>query len=1062
MTERTLLRGPSFRTLEDTAFEWAAERADPGINRVLYITGASTRRERIQDRWAASHSRLSLRTETLTSVVSDCFEELVGPGSTLPSHISTRAIEFGLDQVLEDAEWLSTESLASAELANAFEQRFARFANVGLYTPDAVKEEFAESTLDSRIRETTVRAFEEFDALRQKASEPWHYLRGEAYDTVSESNLDDLLPHVDAIIISGYLEFGAVERRLVNSIAATIPTVALLPSFSQAGTEGVDSALTTIVDDFESMGFEDRWVAPDSPHSRHDTASKLYRNRPPDEKSIPDGVTWRELPTPEREIRFVARELRTDLADGVDPSSIGVVVPGLHAYNGYIEDIFDVYDIPHVLPGEVALGETHVGDAVINLIELAERPPRATDLTELVVNPVVEVVDLEWESDIIAAERRVDSTRLETVLEELSPEVRRLVNELLNDVQSLQEEGLESAIDTIETLLDEFHLGERVADDERQIDTAQEQSALKEVTQIFESLRSPAIPPRDRSPIPVMLRALESGTVQAYQARGERVQVLTHRDANTWIFDRLYLVGLTVDHFPAVTRYPSFFERMTEAHPILELVDDRTRDRHTFAMLLGHAHQVTLTTPSTEQDSSAVVLSPILDELSRVTDIEADSGVDTRNGSREDLQRAISAQDNRRGALDTAGQRGDFSPEQTIRADRGIACAVRRKQPIQSPYDGVLEPDTVTEMYPEADREPYSASRIERYVNCGFQFYMEHLLGIDDSESVERTPDPLEQGAYVHDTLERFFADLQTVPGEQVDINTYTHEELESHMLTVALDELSAAEFEYSGLFYRHWLEKLFAGLGTPETNPYYGSSRPHPGIEEGLFLRFIERERNRPADHLPTWFEEPFGEGLYGYDDLEPFEIALPDGDSIPLRGFIDRVDIGANENGVSLQLFDYKTGSLPSMTETTGGTKFQLPLYLLAAEDVLTSKVDAPATLSATYYQVKPPNSLHDPRGVESKFDSPEELRRFLDEEIPARLETVNTAMKNGQFQTTYLPARDAGCGNCSYRRACDVRHHHRRERVSRAQEESQTYVPIRATTKSFDEQFRGDDDE
>lgn len=1062
MTERTLLRGPCFRTLEDTAFEWATERSDPGINRVLYITGAGTRRERIQDRWAESHPRLALRAETLTGVVSDCFEQLVGPGSTLPSHISTRAVEFGLDSVLEDNDWLSTESLASAELANAIEQRFARFANVGLYTPDAVREEFAESTLDTRIRETTISAFEEFDNLCQTASEPWHYLRGEAYDAVSESNIDELLPHVDAVIISGYLEFGTVERSLIKSIAAAIPTVALLPSFSTSGAEGVDSALTDILGDFEEMGFEDQWVSPD-PHSpRQDTATELYRNRPPVETSIPAGVEWRELPTPEREVRFVARELRTDLDEGVNPSSIGVIVPGLHSYKGYIEDVFDVYEIPYALPGEAALGETHVGDAVLNLISLAEEPPRAADLTELVVNPVVEAIDSEWENTIIAAERRVDSTRLDAVLRELPLEVRQQIEALIDDLQHLQESDLELAIGTVEALLDEFQLVDGIEDNGRQIDTAQEQSALQEVKRVLDSLRSPAVPTHDRSPIPVLLRALESGTVQAYQGSGEQVQVLTHRDAETWVFDRVYLPGLTVDYFPSVTRYPSFFERMTEAHPILELVDDRVRDRHMFATLLGHAQKVTLTTPSTERDSGAVVRSPILDELSRVTEIEPKSGIDTRNGSREDLQRAISARNDRRHVLDTAGQRGDFSTAQIVRADRGIACAVERKQPIPSPYDGVLEPETVTEIYPEADREPYSASRIERYANCGFQFFMENVLEIEDSESAERTPDPLEQGTYVHDTLERFFADLQTEQGEPVDLDSYGRATLESHMLTVALDELSAAGFEYSGLFYQHWLEKLFAGLGTPDTNPYYGDSRPHPGVDEGLFVRFIDREVDRAADHLPSWFEEPFGESLYGYDELEPFEIALPGGGSISLRGFIDRVDISSKEDETSIQLFDYKTGSLPSMTETTGGTKFQLPIYLLAADAVLTSEIEKRAALSATYYQVKPPNSLHEPRGIESKFDSSEELQRFLDEEIPARLETLNKAMQNGQFQTTHLTARDAKCGYCSYRRACDVRHHQRRERMNQARQDSHTYVPVRATTQSFDEQFRGDNDE
>lgn len=343
-------------------------------------------------------------------------------------------------------------------------------------------------------------------------------------------------------------------------------------------------------------------------------------------------------------------------------------------------------------------------------------------------------------------------------------------------------------------------------------------------------------------------------------------------------------------------------------------------------------------------------------------------------------------------------------------------------------------------------------------MNCGYQFYMGNILELEDTGDIERTPDPLETGTLVHDTLERFFTELQAAPGDPVDITATAQSELEAHMLEIALAELESSSFAYEGLFYRRWLEQLFAGLGDPEANPYYSDPRPHEGTDKGLFVRFIEHEHQRDGETRPAWFEVPFGEGLHD-DDGDPFEIELPNGERVGFHGYIDRIDVGVDADEPTIQLYDYKTGSTPSMTTTTGGTTFQLPLYLLAAEHVLDTELTDMATLAATYYKTKPPNDIYQPRGLESKFDSPAELQRFLAEVIPQRLQPLTTAIEQGRFHTTLLGASEAHCEYCDYRRSCDVRHHQRRDRVSRLADDPETYVPIRATSTDFATVFSGE---
>jgi len=1083
MTERTLFTGPNHRSLEEAAFAHAETHSESGVNRVCYISERRSRHDRIADRWREDRDPLALRTETLSGFVYDCYESLAGPAANLPDERTRRALEFGLDDVVEDRPWLSTKEYASAGLVDAFDRRFARIENVGLNTPERVRREFRDSPLPDRIAETTVEAYEAYHRRREAASEPWHTTYSEAFEAVSQADLGAVVPHVDVVVLSGFLDPSEVERAVLASIVDAFPTAAIVPTFSPSRSAGVDAATDSLREcladaaDFAVEPVDPRHGSPELQR----VARSLYRDDPDISTAVPDALRWRELPIPEREVRYVAREVRTALAGGTDEADIGVVVPGIEAYEDYFADVFDAFGLPYDLDPAGRLTDTFVGSAVAGLVALADDRPRASDLTELLTNPVVGAFETDLEDAVVAAERRVDSVRVGPVCDALPAPHAETVRSLLDRLSpigdgSVGDGSLDAATEAVRSALDTLRIAETIDGDDMRVDAGRERTALERVHRLLDSFADGPSTATDLPPLAALRRAIDGASIDERGGRPDAVPVLEPSDAMNAAFERLYVVGLTTDRFPSLRRHPAFFERMVDAHPRLDVLDERVRDRYVFSTMLANADAATLTTPETRPDASAVVRSPVLDELARATAIEPETGVDERVGSREDLQRALAPRDDRRRALDAAGDRGDLTVDQTTRADRGVACAAARSTPersprdgprsphdgLRSPHDGHLRPETVADVYSSAEREPYSASRIERYVNCGFRFYMEHVVGLADGDDVERTPGPLETGTYVHDTLERFFTGLQSEPGEAVDLRQYDRSDLEARMLRAAEDELAAADFAYSGPFYRRWLERFFAGLGDPESNPHYGGSRPHRTVERGLFDRFVEREHERDGDALPAWFEAPFGRGLRGEPDAEAFEIDLPNGESVEFRGYVDRIDVGDGDDGPAVRLFDYKTGSTPSMTETTGGTAFQLPLYLLAAEQVLDRNLDEFADISATYYQTKPPNTLYEPRGIESKFDSRRELGRFLAETVPERLRTLTDAIGGGRFHTTLLSASDAGCEHCAYRRSCDVRHHQRRDRIAEFDDDPRTYVPVRATGREFDAEFGGDADD
>ncbi|WP_245180853.1 PD-(D/E)XK nuclease family protein [Haloarcula amylovorans] len=1061
--DTTLLTGPEHARLEQRAFQRADDIATGSLGSILYITRNDARRSTVEDRWAASHEPLRLRAETLDAVVREWYEDLQGPVQPLSGQLNRRLAEYALDRTTAETDGALAGEPASAALADSFSSRFSLFDDAGVETADALAAEFEGSVLDDRIATATVDAYRHYQNLHADYVDEWACTRGEMFDAVAttEKSLSALSPELDVVVLSGYHEFRPVERRLIERLVDELPVIALLP-LHQDGRSGVDTVAGDALEVYEALDFERVDLEPvdESGRAFGTVTESLYRPDP-DTVSLPDGLRWRELPTPEREIRFVARELRTELAGGRDPDDLAVVVPGTEAYSGYVEDTFDTFDIPHVTTAASQLNRTFTGSVVHDLLNLAEPDPRAEDLTSLLANPLVDVVDTDQANAVTAAARRRDTVSVSPLLDDVDGEVASLVEDLLATLETLRTDDIEDATETLRRLMDDrFDLEAATEDYASGAEQAVEQRAYDLVDEVLSSFESLAAVNSDLSPLALFTRAFDGVPIRVPQrAAGGHVEVMGLLDARMRSFEKVFLVGLTSEHFPVTPERPAFFEEMTDAHPRFDTGDERLRGRYLFATLLANVDELTITTPETGDDESAVVRSPVLDELQRVTGIDPEDGVDDRVGSREDLQRHVAATDDRRAAVSRAGDRGDLSPEQTKRTDRGLHCADNRGTAGLSEHDGVLEPETVDEVYPPSEREPYSASRIERYVECGFKFYADKVLGIEDPDDVEVVPTPLETGSYVHDVLERFFADLQDENEDGVNLAKFDRDDLATHLREIAVEELRDADFEYDGLFYERWKAELFAGLGDDETAPYEAGSKPHNAPERGLLATFLDNELSRDGAARPHLFEAPFGEGLPD-SDAGPFSVERSDGSTVSIRGYIDRVDVSRDGEQPTLTLYDYKTGRAPYMTKTTGGTKFQLPIYLLAAAGVVNGDLFEQGSLSATYYQVRPPNDLKVPRGVESKFDSEVELRRFLNDVVPEWLGQLDEAIANGRFHTTLLSARGANCQYCDYRRACDIRHHRKREFVNEVTNDDAAYVPLRVRDDEDIEGVMSDD--
>ena len=1060
--DSTLLTGPKHADLEQGAFEKAENIAGDSLGSILYITRNDARRSEVKDNWADSHKPLCLRAETIDAVVREWYETLYPPVQPLPGQLNRRLTEYALDHTTANTTGALAGEPASATLADAFSSRFSLFGDAGVDTADALQSEFAASALDDRIATATVETYRNYWECHTDCVEEWVCTRRELFEAVTEAekSIDEIAPEIDVVILSGYHEFRPIERRLLEKIVDSKPTIALLP-LHQDGHSGVDRVATDALAVYESLNFDTQTIEPTTCRSNFPAITNALYRPDPDPVSVPDTLQWRELPTPEREIRYVARDLKTELANGRDPTDLAVVIPGTEAYSEYVEDTFETFESPFVTTAGTKLNRTYAGSVIHDLLNLAEPDPRAEDCTSLLANPFVDLVDSTTADAITANARRQHTGSLATLLADIDTDSGEAIESLLTELKALRTASVNEATSTIRGLLeDQFGIEEAIEDYASNNEQAVETRAYELIDEVLTSFEAVESLDTDLSPLALFTRAFDGIPIRLpEQSAGGHIEVMGLLDARMRSYEKVYLVGLTNEHFPVTPERPAFFEEMTEAHPRFDTADERLRGRYLFASLLTNVDELTITTPETADTDSAIIRSPVLDELQRVTGIEPTTGVDERIGSREDLQRHIAKTTNKRAAVSHAGECGDLSPGQTKRADRGLQCATNRATAALTEHDAVLDPETVAEVYPAVEREPYSPSRIERYVQCGFKFFAENILNIEEPDDIEVVPTPLETGSYVHAVLEEFYTTLQSDSTDGVDLDDYDRDTLQSHLREIAIEKLEATDFAYEGLFYEQWKAKLFAGLGDGDTLPYDPGVKPHDAPEQGLFASFLSNELTRYHTETPQHFETPFGAGLPDSNG-GPFEVTRPDGSTVSIRGYIDRIDVGHTDDQPSLQLYDYKTGSAPYMTTTTGGTTFQLPIYLLAARHVLDADLYEDASLAATYYQVKPPNNLKVPRGIESKFDSQAELRHFLTEIVPERLGQIDDAITNGRFHTTLLDPREAKCHYCEYERACDVRHHRKRQFVEEVQTDPTSYVPLRVRDDADFEAVMSDD--
>ncbi len=216
-----------------------------------------------------------------------------------------------------------------------------------------------------------------------------------------------------------------------------------------------------------------------------------------------------------------------------------------------------------------------------------------------------------------------------------------------------------------------------------------------------------------------------------------------------------------------------------------------------------------------------------------------------------------------------------------------------------------VDPSSASEIF--GDRLSLSQSRLEKYVLCPFNYYCSYVLSLREDSRAEFKQNHV--GDFLHFVMERFMREATR--------NGKFNSELTYEAAEMLADRIIA---DYAG--------QILTGATGRESRLGYLLSRLR---RIALILVINIRDEFRHSLFSPAFFELK----LDGSDPdfPAPAEFVTPDGETVNLRGVVDRVDLFRRGDDVYIRVVDYKTGKHEySPSDVAEGLGLQLLLYLFS----------------------------------------------------------------------------------------------------------------------------------
>ncbi|MGH2403139.1 MAG: PD-(D/E)XK nuclease family protein [bacterium] len=303
-------------------------------------------------------------------------------------------------------------------------------------------------------------------------------------------------------------------------------------------------------------------------------------------------------------------------------------------------------------------------------------------------------------------------------------------------------------------------------------------------------------------------------------------------------------------------------------------------------------------------------------------------------------------------------------------------------------YDGMLG-------LPVRPPDLMAPTQLETYATCPFRFFGQKVLGVrevDEPESVE-TLSALDRGSILHDILEKFMSGLKR--DGLLPFDPARKAEYQDRLRGVALEVFH--EFEQGGAvgYPFMWVvekERILTDLEA-----------------------FLAGEIAEAGGFVPEYFEARFGPvpewaRLSPGSITDPLELSVK-GRTLRIGGYIDRIDV---QGGGPARVIDYKSGRNYGERDNLfrGGKSLQLPLYMLAADAILTKHGLPARAQESQYYYITA-------RGGFKRVVFTRDQFKARDEEFKTILDTTARGIASGTFPQN--PDGGENCRFCEFTSVC-----------------------------------------
>ena len=752
------------------------------------------------------------------------------------------------------------------------------------------------------------------------------------------------------------------------------------------------------------------------------------------------------------EIRLVAQRIKRLLVDGnARPGEIAVVFRSPLTFASLVEEVFSQFGIPFVLESGPSLAHSPAIRALLALLQLDVEDWPFHRLLGVVGSNYFRPQGLDWESDCRAEVEQIlrglqiPGGRLRWLAEVRGsncPAATAVIQSLVDALEQLPERatlaewaeawqrlavftGLKAAMAGSSCSIDRPDL---VESDHRSWNRLVE--ALEEETALTNWLHQAPAELDRQAAFAALFDIVNSDRPGHAGEESGYVRVLSATSVRSLRIPHLFVAGLSEKAFPPPDREDRIYSegdclRLIEAGLPLVARQERMRDEMLlfYEVVTRATKRLYLSYPALDDAAQELLPSPFLAEIE-----QAFASDPIRRTEQNDLSpiprgdHPLCQVDFRVQAMATALDgnvallAGLFQSEKHQAQPLAAGLEVvyqRQERGAFGPTEGMLETTTIDSYlqlrYPL--QHAFAATDLERYASCPFRFLVERVLKLRAVEDLELEFDILQRGSAVHDVLAEFHRTVNRRLGRPG-----TPLELDAQEAATLLDQT----------IQRHFAEK-----------PHNSLKAAMYEIDRRLVTEWLSAYLEQAAKYGEHWagFDSPMAATLFevsfGRTDGEPNSVGSPleferQGRTYRIAGRIDRIDTGVFAGHNVFNVLDYKTGRSTRLSAENirQGTTLQLPLYALAASELLLNENDS-IPWQAGYWYVrdsgfKVRQSLQMYRNIDGRIELEplwEELRSELGDIVATLVENI----RRGCFPVCSLD--DQCTGYCPFSTVCRI---------------------------------------